>query len=170
MKNTENNPNFKNNELVENLYIEYRASMYRIAFGILRNHEDAEDAVQNAFVSIVKTVSRSGTISSVKAKNLAHKIVRNKATDIYRRKSHAHLAYATDYLDSYQQDAMESCLSYYLTMLPEKYKTAFILKYVYGYTNVEASAILNISQEAFRKRVFRAKLELKSICEKERLM
>ena len=59
MKNAENNPNFKNNELIENLYIEYRASMYRIAFGILRNHEDAEDAVQNAFVAIVKTVSKS---------------------------------------------------------------------------------------------------------------
>ncbi|MGN0612991.1 MAG: RNA polymerase sigma factor [Porcipelethomonas sp.] len=41
-----------NKNLFEELYYEYRNGMYNIAFGILHNVEDAEDAVHEAFLCI----------------------------------------------------------------------------------------------------------------------
>ena len=37
----------------EQLYLTYRSLMYRIAYGILRNQQDAEDAVHQAFLSMI---------------------------------------------------------------------------------------------------------------------
>lgn len=167
MYNTETNNNHTNETILENLYIKYRASLYQKALGILKNHEDAEDAVQYTFLAIAKNIAMLDDISAKKAKNLVHKIVEDKAIDIYRHKSHLITICTDDYRDFYQEDAMDSCLSYCIEMLPEKYKCALILKFIYGYTNEEAAIMLNISQENFRKRVYRAKVQLKAIYEKE---
>lgn len=42
----------------ERLYLHYQAFMYRIAYHILKNKQDAEDAVHNAFLSIAKNIEK----------------------------------------------------------------------------------------------------------------
>lgn len=44
--------------LFEQLYIRYKGLMYHIAYRILQNREDAEDAVHQAFVSIAKNIKK----------------------------------------------------------------------------------------------------------------
>ena len=42
----------------EIIYLEYRDYMYRVAFAILHNVEDAEDAVHYAFVKIAENIKK----------------------------------------------------------------------------------------------------------------
>ena len=44
----------------EQLYLHYQAFMYQVAFQILQNKQDAEDAVHNAFLSIAKNMEKVG--------------------------------------------------------------------------------------------------------------
>ena len=38
--------------ILEQIYLEYRGLMYHVAYEILHNEQDAEDAVHHAFVKI----------------------------------------------------------------------------------------------------------------------
>ena len=38
----------------EQIYLKYRGLMYQVADGILHNRQDAEDAVHNAFLRVIK--------------------------------------------------------------------------------------------------------------------
>lgn len=44
--------------LIEFLYTEYKQIMYKTAVSILHNNEDAEDAVHEAFLRIIKNISK----------------------------------------------------------------------------------------------------------------
>lgn len=44
--------------LIEFLYTEYKQIMYKTAVSILHNNEDAEDAVHEAFLRVIKNISR----------------------------------------------------------------------------------------------------------------
>ena len=46
-------------EKFENIYREYAGLMYHIAYGILGHRQDAEDAVQRAFLKISKHMDQS---------------------------------------------------------------------------------------------------------------
>ena len=48
----------------EQLYLQYRQLMYAIAFSILHNELDAEDAVHQAFVAIIKNISKISVSSA----------------------------------------------------------------------------------------------------------
>ena len=42
----------------ERLYLEYRGLMYHVAYEILHNEQDAEDAVHQAFVKIAENIKK----------------------------------------------------------------------------------------------------------------
>ncbi len=42
----------------EQIYLNYRGLMYRVAEGVLHNCQDAEDAVYNAFLRIIKQFNK----------------------------------------------------------------------------------------------------------------
>ena len=47
-----------NRERIEQIYQLYEQKMYRIAYSILGNSYDAEDAVQDAFLKLVRLVKK----------------------------------------------------------------------------------------------------------------
>ena len=48
--------------LVEALYIKYEQDMYNVAFSILHNNYDAEDAVQEAFLRVIENLDKINRI------------------------------------------------------------------------------------------------------------
>ena len=48
----------------ESLYMKYRGMMYHVAHQILRNEADAEDAVHQAFLSILKNMDKIRQVDS----------------------------------------------------------------------------------------------------------
>ena len=70
----------------EQIYLKYRGLMYRVADSILHNRQDAEDAVHNAFLKIIKKFSR---FQNTPAQDLASQIVviaRNEAISLLRKR------------------------------------------------------------------------------------
>ena len=45
-------------ELVTRLFETYRQRMYNLAYGILQNNHDAEDAVSNAFIRLMNNLHK----------------------------------------------------------------------------------------------------------------
>ena len=52
-------------DLVTRIYTHFERMMYKIALGILKNPQDAEDAVSEAFIRIIKNLDK---ISMIKRK------------------------------------------------------------------------------------------------------
>ncbi len=72
-------------EKLHKLYEIYEQPMYRIAFAVVKNSSDAEDAVSDAFMSIIKKIGRIGDVNSPKTKSYIVKTIKNSAIDIYRK-------------------------------------------------------------------------------------
>ena len=70
----------------EKLYLRYRDTMYAVAYRILQNPQEAEDAVHHAFLKIIENISKIQEIDCPKTKGYVVTIVENRAIDIYRRK------------------------------------------------------------------------------------
>ena len=51
------------------LYDEYKGLMYHIAYGVLKNHEDTEDAVHQAFVAIAENMHKVREVPSKETKS-----------------------------------------------------------------------------------------------------
>lgn len=76
------------------LYHKYTNLMYHVAYGILQNHEDAEDAVQQAFLAVIPHLHKIKNVSDPETKSYLVIIVERKAIDILRaRKKTDHVEY-----------------------------------------------------------------------------
>ena len=70
----------------EQIYLKYRGLMYRVADSILHNRQDAEDAVHNAFLRIIKHFKKFQTTP---VEDLAPQVVviaRNEAISLLRKR------------------------------------------------------------------------------------
>ncbi len=78
--------NAEQRELIEQLYILYEQPMYRIAYAILHNVEQAEDAVHDAFVAVIKSEADFDRADSEETKHYMIRTIRNTAINRYRKK------------------------------------------------------------------------------------
>ena len=66
-----------------------REMMYRIAFGVLQSEEDASDAVQNAFCSLLKQGEERKKLEKAKPELFRWYVcqtAKNAAVDLYRKR------------------------------------------------------------------------------------
>ncbi len=75
---------FKNGDksVFADLMNPYYMQAYKVAYSVLNQHQDAEDATQNAFLKIYKSLDQFNGQSSFK--NWLIRIVKNHAIDLYR--------------------------------------------------------------------------------------
>lgn len=163
--------------LAEQLYINYRSLMYKTAYSVLRNPDDAEDAVQEAFVRAMKNLSKFHNACCPETKMFLIIIVRNAAVDIYNRNkktAHGSIEEAEDFIpadysveddffDRYETERIAEML----LKLPEKDYEVLFLSVIQRLKPKETAKILNIPQSTVRKRKQRAKARLKQLLEKE---
>lgn len=149
-----------------NIYEKYKYLMFSIAMDILKDQHSAEDAVQEAFVKILKHYEKIDDIESDRTKRLIITITKNCAIDIYRKRSRQwnsetdiekiiHLEHRDSYF------AVESGRYKWIDKLPDMYKEVLILKYSSGFSNTEIAEILEVSEVNVRKRISRARKLLK---------
>ena len=75
-------------DIVTRLYNTYKAYLYTISMSILHNRADAEDAVHETFVRIIKNLSKIEDVDSQKTKSFIAIIVRNICFDMLRKSTH----------------------------------------------------------------------------------
>lgn len=152
----------------ETIYRTYRNYMYRAAVSILKNPQDAEDAVQTAFVCIAENIRKIPEADSPKTKGYILTVVRSKAIDLYRKKQAHPQGEYNDTVPGVQKSYDgDNQLAGCMLKLPERQRTVLILKYYHGYELKEIAKMLNISYQNALKIEQRAKEKLHSLCREE---
>lgn len=155
----------------ERLYYLYRDTLHAVAYGILKDDRDAEDAVQHAFLKIVENISKIEEVDCLKTKGYIVTIVRNRAIDMYRRKkSHPNIPYNEESVGSAVEYDGGNALAGCILKLPQRQRDIIILKYHYGYTLKEIAKMLGITYSNALSIEQRAKKKLRTLCEEAELL
>lgn len=154
----------------ETVYHQYRGLMYYVAYRILNNASDAEDAVHDAFIKIAENMKKISDPVCPKTQSYVVTIVENKAIDLYRRKQRrgALPLEETEELSVSPQEPMG--LAECILKLPPNYRQVILLKYHQGLSCKEIAALLGMSLPAVQKLDQRAKEKLRQIAEKEGIL
>ena len=159
---------------LEKLYELYEQEMHRQAFNVLHDENDAEDAVQNAFFRIWKSLDKLRDLGDNEIKWYVIRAAINAAIDIYRKKKERwqkEEAYDENvsYFRSENSGSGNHGLFERIAELPDRERDVLMLKYVYGFQYKEMAKILEISTETVKKTLFRAKDKLEKLCREEGL-
>lgn len=166
----------------EALVNRYEGKVYRLAMRMLRNQEDAEDALQEAFLQVYRGLqgfegrSTFSTWLFRLATNVCLMKIRHRGTEP------AQLLPLEEYLPRHEEgghpqiqdwpDKPEEVLLNKesrqkmleaLERLPAEYRAVFILRDVEGLSNAEAGEALGISVAAVKSRLHRARLALRGM-------
>lgn len=148
-------------EKFEQLYLNYRDLMYYLAFQITKNQEDAEDAVQQAFLYAIENMEKIDDVSSHRTKSFLTIIAEHKAIDLVRKRRPVYE------VSTMEQDIMVSLpddgddLAQAMAKLPRRYQDILLLRYDNGYSAREVAKMLGMSYAAVRKLLWRAKEALR---------
>ncbi|MBQ8727963.1 MAG: RNA polymerase sigma factor [Oscillospiraceae bacterium] len=161
----------------EVLYNLYRQSMYAIAYGILHNEFDAEDAVHESFLKIANHFEKIEEIKCPKTKAFIVIIVKNTSIDIYNRnkKTAENTIFIDDMCNRVIDEKAFEDIDYQLLLnkideLPETFKDILYLRYVNGFFVEDTARLLNISVDAAYKRIQRAKIILSDKLKEESMI
>ena len=150
------------------LYEENHVRAEQTALRILKNQHDAEDAVQNAFMQIIRHFEKIDEIPCEKLPFWIVCIVKNEAVTILRKNQRT---VQFENWDSFAADA-ESVTDYLelvqlFSRLPETYRAALEMRLINGYSGKESAQHLGISESAVNTRISRGRTLLREIAVKE---
>ncbi|MEA4831242.1 ECF RNA polymerase sigma factor SigW [bioreactor metagenome] len=163
--------------LVENIYDTYEKKIYMIAYSILKNKQDAEDAVNNTIIKIIDYIDNFVDISCEETKRLIVIYSRSVALNMYNSKkirSKMSLPICDDENNDHEINDIEenlqdiiineetiSIVRNAIEKLDVKYRDVIILKYYNNMKDAQIADILSISETAVSTRLTRAKNLLK---------
>ena len=78
--------NEEDREFCRKLSEKFDSAMYHVAYGILKNSADAEDAVQESYIEIINNLEKVSRENCHKAWNYIVTIVRSRAINVYRKR------------------------------------------------------------------------------------
>jgi RNA polymerase sigma-70 factor, ECF subfamily len=146
---------------------QYAGALYRVAYSVLRNPADAEDAVQEAFLRVLRHRNTLGEVRDHRVWLI--RIVWNIVLD---RKRRAKSRPETDDVDELGRVLPSSGLSAEqiavaaqhharvlacVDRLPAKERQVLLLSAFEELTSVEIAEVLDISESSVRSRLFRAR-------------
>lgn len=165
------------------IFEKYHKLVYGIAYGILKRPLDAEDALNEVMIHVMKNMERfsDATRNDIEAQLVIY--TRNTAINLYnknkrRNKVEVPITYVNDEenledmeMEDLDQRVEEIVLTQetkdivkaYLKNLPIEYRDVIKLVYALGYSNVEAAKILHISPNAVGLRLYKAKKKLAEV-------
>ncbi len=154
------------------IYNEYKDLMLNLAYSILKEKSEAEDAVHEAFLRILKNLHKIDEISCPKTKGFVVVIVKNVSkTMLQKRKKHKTLEIIEDIVGINQNVVADEIDAKYVAecieKMPEIYKEVLYVKYRFDCSLNETAKILGISKSAVEKRFQRAKKLLKEMLNDE---
>ena len=160
----------------EVLYFANRMLMYKIAYEILGNKQQAEDAVHESFVRIIKNLHKIDENNCPRTRNYLVIICRNVAIGMYNKTKNIKDAdYEVDNIADdknsplnilINKEGLERLTALIMELKPI-YRDVFLLRYSHGFSREEIAEQLGITVETVKKRITRAKKILAEKLEKE---
>jgi RNA polymerase sigma-70 factor (ECF subfamily) len=154
-------------EAVAALVSTYAPTLYRVAFSVLRNAADAEDAVQEAFLRVLRHIDRLDEVRDHRVWLI--RIVWNVVLDRKRRMKTrpetddvAELARVIPW-QGLSAEELASAAQHHARVLgcvdrlPEKERQVLVLSAFEELPSVEIAEVLGITESSVRSRLFRAR-------------
>lgn len=140
--------------------------MYRAAYDVLRSPADAEDAVMDAMVRIVRSEAKFAGLEPNEMRALAVIYARNTAIDLYNRNHRDPLPVEelpeepdpapTPEEETVSADEAERLMKQ-IGRMPPSYRDALLLRVRYGMNDSEIAETLHLSPGTVRTRLSRAR-------------
>lgn len=163
--------------LIESIYARYGKLLYSIAYSILCNKEDTNDAVQQSFIKIIKYEHKISNMTEKHIKSYISIIAKNEAINIYNKDKHVtnldeemlyNIEDESEQIDEILGRAeLQECIYKYINLLSNDEKNIIILKYIHDQSYDEISDLLDLKNDAARQRVCRAKKKLADMISKD---
>lgn len=160
----------------------YQAKVFSIIYGILRNHNDAEDIAQQVFAKIYFSIQSFDFRSSLLT--WIYKITVNECYDYLRKKRVRKLVYESDFSEedaqrmqnsetaSGQAPAVDTQLARkdlvlkLLAKLSEEDRTLLLMKEVEGHSVEELSQMTGMNENTIKVKLFRARQKLLKVAQR----
>jgi RNA polymerase sigma factor (sigma-70 family) len=148
--------------------------MYNVGFRIVNNSEEAEDVLQDAFISAFNNLERYRGDSTFGA--WLKRIVINKAINYLNKKRPERMP-DDDRWDVREEEVVDELEGFPFTVekvraaieaLPDGYRSVISLYLVEGYDHGEIAEILGITESTSKSQFNRAKKKLKELLEGEK--
>ena len=157
----------------------YSGKIYNLALRILRNKEDAEDILQETFLTVVEKLhtfdGRSGfftwiyriatnaSLMKLRKKKLVFKDIANEDDYNDSIESRVFVDWTQDPSINVYDEEVKKKIDEAVNKLSDIYRSVFVLRDIEGLSIKETSAILNISEENVKIRLRRARQFLRDI-------
>lgn len=146
------------------IYQRYASRVHSYCYKIIRDKQIAEDIFQDTFIKFYQNVR----IEKMKVSLLSFllRIARNLSLNAIRDEKTKHTNYAVDYSYSIIEEFANTNLQVIqkaIESLELKYREPLVLRLYDGLEYDEIAEVLDITPENARKRVFRAKQQIKVI-------
>ncbi len=157
------------------LVLPHSSRLYRMAFRLMSNREEAEDIVQEVYVKLWGMRNQLNSYNSIEA--LAVRITRNLCLDNLRRrkvnqnamkaeqmKEEMHSVSPAEQLEKKEEAEMIHTL---IAALPEPQRSLVHLRHLEGKEYEEISEMVNMNVNAIRVSISRARKQMREMLEKQ---
>lgn len=152
----------------EQLYEKYKGLMFYVANQVLHNESDAEDAVHEAFVSLLKNLQKISDVERPETRSYVIVTAERKAIDVLRVRQRAPVLELNEAVRGLELPLPgDSGLADAMAKLPARYREVLLLRYDSGFSTREIAQILDLKREAAQKLLWRAKGALQKQLEQE---
>lgn len=156
----------RKDEEIADIYNQYVNMVYRIAFMILKNIPESEDATQTVFIKFMVSNQKFESVEHIKAWLIV--TVKNECRDILRS------TWRLKWSDSksvesqtYNEEIQKHGVFDKIIALDHKYKIPIYLYYYEGYKTFEIAKMLRVNHATIRTRLKTAKKKLKLMIEED---
>jgi RNA polymerase sigma-70 factor (ECF subfamily) len=154
----------------------YQTKVFSIIYGILRNHNDAEDISQQVFAKVYFSIKNFDSRSSLLT--WIYKITVNECYDYLRKKRVRKLVYESDFSedDAQRMEASEPAVDQaapvdkqlaqrdlvlkLLAKVSEEDRSLILLKEVEGHSVEELASMTGLNENTIKVKLFRARQKL----------
>ena len=167
--------NDEDREIIAAFFKKYKNYALAIAYSFLHNQQQAEDAVQGAFVRIVNEPRRVLDYEETSAKHYLAGMVRDLSKNIIRQEKRERKMPPEDinealseerFLKDMENEPVQEIMDA-MEFLNDTDRSITHLHYIYGYPTKEIAQMLKMSDAAVRKRLQRARQKLHDIVKGE---
>jgi RNA polymerase sigma-70 factor (ECF subfamily) len=148
------------------LYTMYCRSMYNVSYRITGRQEDAEDAVQEAFISAFKNLGRYRADATFGA--WLKRIVVNKSINVLKKRKHDLIPEDEEWdlpeaerPGDYKEELTIERVKKAMEELPDGYRSVLSLYLLEGYDHQEIAGIMGITESTSKSQLNRAKRKLR---------
>lgn len=149
--------------MIEQLYIKYSKDMMKYALSLLRNYHDAEDAVSECYLRLVRSQQRVCGIPEERRKAYIAAVLRNICRDmLVRRNSTVYTEEIEEPSVPAQTDSSEinTDIANAIDRIKEKNRDVIHLKFFCDYKIRDISSMLGLSESNVKIMIHRGKEQL----------